>query len=129
MQVFLLKSCCAVANHDIISSQLLAKIKASHAKAVESAKAAYSSKIDDLKSDQEFDIESIKFNSLSISNLDVLPDLSFLFSNPCIHTTDSSTPLFTSDECDYVVDAANKWFQKENDGIWGTLQSGRYEGM
>lgn len=107
----------------------MAKIKASHAKAVESAKAAYSSENDDICNDQGFDIESIKFHSLSIPNLDVLPDLSFLFSNPCIHTTDSSTRLFTSDECDYVVDAANKWFQRENDGIWGTLQSGRYEGM
>ena len=104
----------------------MAKIKASHANAVESAKAAYSSsENDDLYNVQGFDIESIKFHSLSIPNLDVLPDLSFLFSNPCIYTTDSSTPLFTSDECDYVVDAANKWFQR---GIWGTLQSGRYEG-
>jgi len=112
------------ANHEL-SPTLKARIRQRHNDAVQSARDAYCCAEETSTSTPE-DASKIKFQSISIPKPTAIPDFHKLFPNPCIHTSDPSTPLFTTQDCESVVEAANQYFQKTNGGEWTTLQSGRY---
>jgi Flp pilus assembly protein TadD, contains TPR repeats len=75
-----------------------------------------------------FDVSKINFQSIAVPSqcISSIPDFAECFSNPCIHTTDPSTPLFTKEECESIIQASNDYFDETNGGKWTTLQSGRY---
>ncbi len=123
---FLVSSPFTSANHEL-SPSIKAKIRQRHNDAVESARSAYP--IDSTSQNQpsaEQAISNIKFQSISIPKVKAIPDFHELFPNPCIHTSDPSTPLFTREQCQSIIDAAETHFQETNGGQWTTLQSGRY---
>jgi tetratricopeptide (TPR) repeat protein len=125
------------------SSELQAAVLKRHDSAVESAHNAYSSSVDNDDDDNNrhdvastestecslpFDVSKINFHSIAIPPkcLVSIPDFAECFSNPCIHTTDPSTPLFTKEECESIIQSSIDYFDETNGGKWTTLQSGRY---
>ena len=107
---------------------LKSKVRQRHNAAIESARGAYNFITTTNKQDdsQTFDVNNLKFLSKTIPDLSSIPDFSTSFENPCIHTTESSTPMFAKEECQSIIQGAKDHFQKTNNGKWTTLQSGRY---
>lgn len=111
-----------------VSPTLLAKIRKRHDEAVQSARNAYDLSAPTLTDDEakQFDTSKIKFHSISVPKPSAIPDFHTSFPNPCIHTSSPDTPLFSKEDCNSIIDAANRHFQETNNGQWTTLQSGRH---
>lgn len=109
---------------------LKAKVQQRHNSAIESARGAYSSIATTTANingaTEAFELSNIEFDSKCIPDLTSIPDFATSFQNSCIHTTKSSTPMFTKQECHSIIQAANEHFDQTNNGEWTTLQSGRY---
>jgi tetratricopeptide (TPR) repeat protein len=113
-----------------LSPTLKAKVKQRHNSAIESARGAYSfiatTTTNTSGATKAFDLNDIEFDSKWIPDLTSIPDFATSFQHSCIHTTKSSTPMFTKQECQSIIQAANEHFEQINYGEWTTLQSGRY---
>lgn len=111
------------------------KAKERHREAIESAQESYWSGDSSIADDGSVsEIDAIKVETLQVNPPDTwaLPDFADEFSNEIKVTFgagggpdgEPSTPLFTPDECQQMIDAAEKHFEGRE---WTTLPSGQYD--
>ena len=101
-----------------------------HRLAVKAAAAAYWSGADDSEPSTEIDAIQVETHTLVPPSTWSLPDFADELQNEikvtrgAAHGGDDATPLFTPEECQEVIDAAEAHFEGQS---WTTLPSGQYD--